>query len=181
MALAAGPSAEGSWTAIVGIPDLGLSAVRATGVELARTAFVPDVPRGGWAMVVAAFIDAFDVVIVEPDHRPGAADLRRLRARTRERGAVLIDIAGRHLDADIRLTVTKSCWEGLGRGHGHLRARRVVVTSSGRGAASRSRRVELWLPGPDAPVVAVSGVADMDNWRQREVHRGDPYASGAVS
>lgn len=197
MAVVAGPSAGGSWTAVVGVPDLGFAAAAAMGVALARTAVVPAVPPGSWATVVAAFVDAFDIVVVAPEHRPGSADIRRLRARVRERGAVLIEVKGRRLDVDVRLTVTASEWDGLGRGHGHLRTRRMSVTSGGRGAASRPRRVDLWLPGPnggipvmvsdsdiptsETPVPEMPGIFRMDEWRGRGDRRGGTHARGVVS
>jgi len=85
--------------------------------------------------------------------RPG--DARRLMARARERGAVLVALGQPWPESvDVRLTVTAAVWGGLGQGNGHLEARQVEVVASGRGAASRERRLRLWLPGPQgvAPV-----------------------------
>ncbi|HET6704593.1 MAG TPA: hypothetical protein VFH84_06450, partial [Amycolatopsis sp.] len=49
-------------------------------------------------------------------------------------------------------------WHGLTQdGHGHLRARDVVATSRGRGAAARPLTVRLQLPGPEG-AVAGAGV-----------------------
>ena len=56
--------------------------------------------------------------------------------------------------ADVSLTVAATAWEGLGQGHGHLRARRVVVEAAGRRGADRPRRAELWLPGPGGVLAA---------------------------
>ena len=50
---------------------------------------------------------------------------------------------------------TTPTWEGLGQGHGHLRARRVTVVGGGRREASRPRQAELWLPSVDGAVEAV--------------------------
>ena len=55
-------------------------------------------------------------------------------------------------DADVRLTMTRGEWEGLGPGHGRLQARRVEVVATGRGAAARERRTSLWLPAPGGGV-----------------------------
>ena len=41
MALLAGPSAAGEWSAVVGIPDFGLEAAAGYGVDLDRTVVVP--------------------------------------------------------------------------------------------------------------------------------------------
>ena len=113
----------------------------------------------GWAAVVAALVDGFDVVLVAggPGVRRRAADVRRLVARVRERGAVLVAVGG-DLPGErspLRLTVTAGSWRGLSTGWGHLRGRRVSVAAGGRGEASRPRRVELWLPAGDGRVAAV--------------------------
>ena len=154
-ALAAGPSGSGSWTAAVGLPALGLRAAGELGVALHRFALVPSPEPSAWATVVAALVDAFDVVVARPDRRARAADARRLTARARERGAVLVLLGplGRWCEGpDLRLTVQAARWEGLGEGHGHLRARRLTVEASGRRSASRPRRADLWLPGHDHPL-----------------------------
>jgi hypothetical protein len=167
LALAAGPSAHGSWVAAVGVPSLGLVAAAELGVSLERLALVAD-PAGvgaqGVATVVATLVDAFDVVLLGSAHRLRTGDARRLAARVRERGAVLVPFVGAcraappGLAVDLRLTITASTWEGVGDGHGHLRGRRVVVEADGRGAAARSRRGELWLPGPDGGVAQTENV-----------------------
>ena len=41
----------------------------------------------------AALVDALDIVIVDPSHQVTASDARRLAARSRERGAVIVDLA----------------------------------------------------------------------------------------
>ena len=151
------------WVVVVGAPAFGLVAAAGYGLRLDRMVVVDQPPTGRWAAVVAALVDAVDVVLVAPDAPVAARDARRLRARARERGALLV-----HLDAaatwpepaDVVLTVTGSRWEGLEDGHGHLRARRVAVTGSGRRLPGRPRRVELWLPdlhGTLAPAQPASG------------------------
>jgi hypothetical protein len=145
LALLAGASSAGSWCAAVGLPALGLVAAAELGVVLPRLAMVPR-PGREWASVVATVVDAVEVVLVAPP--PGGVrppDARRLAARCRERGTVLV-AAGRWDGADVRLRVATSRWAGLGQGAGHLRARRVEVVTEGRGAAARPRRSWLWLP-----------------------------------
>ena len=164
LALAAGASRAGSWVAAVGLGSLGLVAASELGVAFERLALVADPgrERAGWASVVAALVDGFDVVLVAADGRLRAADTRRLVARVRERGAVLVAVGG-ELPGErsaLRLTVTSSRWEGLGEGWGYLQGRRVTVEAGGRGEASRGRRAELWLPGPDGTVAAVEPVAE---------------------
>src|SRR5205814_3148836 len=147
LALLAGPSAAGSWCAAVGLPSLGLVAAAELGVALDRFPLVAR-PGADWPAVVAALLEAVDVVLLCPPPHVRTGDARRLAARARERGAVLV-VTGGAVPADVRLSVVRSEWEGLGQGHGRLQARRMDVVSSGRGAAARERRASLWLPGPD--------------------------------
>lgn len=179
LALAAGASQAGSWVAAVGLGSLGLAAAAELGVALDRLVLVADPgrERAGWATVVAALVDGFDVVLVGTgdrgrgggrgrDRSRGAGrlrpgDARRLVARVRERGAVLVAVGG-DLPGErspLRLTVAASRWEGLGAGWGHLQGRRVVVEAGGRGEASRPRRAELWLPGPGGMVAVAEPLA----------------------
>lgn len=148
LALLAGPSAAGSWCAAVGLPCLGLAAAVEMGIVLEHLALVP-APGQGWPAVVAALLDAFDVVVVRSPAGVRSAQARRLGARARERGAVLVAVGGWE-GADLRLSVVAGGWEGVGEGHGHLRARQVEVRAEGRGAAARPRQARLWLPPPSS-------------------------------
>ena len=159
LSLLAATSAQGSWCAAVGLPSLGLAAAAELGVVLERFPMVASPGRGsgagGWAWVVAALVDAFDVVLARPPSGVRPADARRLTARARERGAVLVlsGASGAWPEAaEVQLTLASSVWEGVGRGHGRLRGRRVEVVAGGRGAATRERRVELWLPHPEGGI-----------------------------
>jgi hypothetical protein len=72
------------------------------------------------------------------------------------------------------MSVVATTWEGLGRGHGHLRARRATVEAGGRRGFARPRRAELWLPGPggalaEAPPLAA--LADLTEARSLRAHR----------
>jgi hypothetical protein len=140
LAVVAGPSQAGAWCATVGIPSLGLVAAAEAGIALDRFPMVAD-PGDDWATVTAALLDAFDVVLLGPPKRAERSS-RRLEARARERGAVLV-VAGEWPGADIRLSVARSEWEGLGNGHGHLQRHRLDVVGTGRRAAARERRVEI--------------------------------------
>jgi hypothetical protein len=170
LALAAGPSAAGGWVAVVGRPDLGLAAAVEAGIVAERLVLVAEPPRDQWATVVAALVGAVDVVLAGPQ-RVGAADARRLAARARERGTVLVQVApgpgrsasgrsasgrGAGLEVDLRWTVTEVEWQGLGQGHGHLRSRRIAVEATGRRRAARPRRAELWLPDEQGRIRAVA-------------------------
>jgi hypothetical protein len=152
LALVAGASAAGSWVAAVGLPDLGIVAAAESGIALERLTLVPAPGARAWPTVVAALLDAVDVVLVRPPAGLPAGQARRLAARARERGAVLVPLGSWSEPADLRLAVVASTWQGLGQGHGRLHSRRVEVDATGRGAATRERRLPLWLPAPDGTV-----------------------------
>ncbi len=160
LALVAGASQAGVWTVAVGVSALGLAAATELGVDLERLVVVDPPPVGQWPTVVAALVDAFEVLVVCPEARVRPTDARRLVARARERGAVLFHLPGGRAGAwpdapDLRCRVVAASWSGLGRdatGSGHLRARRVTVEVAGRREAVRPRRAALWLPGADGGV-----------------------------
>ena len=145
-ALLARATETGSWAALVGLPNLGLRAAAELGVAVERLAVVrhpgADLPR-----VVAALLDGMDLVVVDPK-RLTDAQVHRLSARVRHRGAVLI-ATGAWPGADLELTHEVAGWSGLGDGHGHLTAREVHVRARGRGAAARPTAARLHLPAPD--------------------------------
>lgn len=185
MALVAGPSAAGSWSAIVGVPSFGLLAAAELGVSLERVVLVERPEPSLWATVVAALLDAFEVVVVRPEQRVGAADHRRLRARARERGAVLVQAGGR-VDAwpeapELQLSLVAEKWQGVGPGHGHLQARRVTVEVTGRRGAGRPHRAELWLPGPDGRPALVTGSAGTRADRDRPTDHADRHGRSTPS
>ncbi|AYF99019.1 hypothetical protein [Protaetiibacter intestinalis] len=153
------PSRAGSWCAVVGMPDLGVEAAAAAGLELERLVLVPH-PAEQWFAVVAALVDAVAVVLVRPPARArvGEAAAGRLAARLRQRGAVLVSTRD-WPRAHARLEVSESDWAGLGAGFGHLAARQVTVASRSPAWQGRSRSRRLWLPdarGLVSPVQARS-------------------------
>jgi hypothetical protein len=112
-------------------------------VALERCVLV-DHPPDWWA-VMGAVIGAFDVIVTIPPARLALAQHRRLTARLRERGTVLVQLGS--ATGDVCLRVEGSEWSGLHRdGHGRLAARRLTLTRTGRGAAARPLRAHLWLP-----------------------------------
>lgn len=158
LALVAAASQAGSWVAAVGLPSLGLVAAAELGVALERLVLVAAPERDAWGSVAAALVDGFDCLVVPAGRAVRPGDARRLVARARERGAVLVQVGGGWPErADVELRVTRSRWEGIEAGHGHLQARKVRVEGGGRGEAARPRRVDLWLPAADGVVeVAVA-------------------------
>ena len=78
---------------------------------------------------------------------------------------------------DLALSVGGVQWEGVGRGHGHLRAAAPRVRVSGRRAAGRVSECSLWLPAGSG---AVEGApADADG-RDIDVEDDGVVQSGAV-
>jgi hypothetical protein len=157
LALLAAPSQQGAWSAAVGLPLLSADAVAGHGIDLARFALVPR-PGPDWTTVVGALLDSLDLVAVRlprPPARLGDADARRLAARARQRGSVLIPVAVGDGQvgwptADVRLRADipagERSWAGIGPGHGRLQQRHVVLRARGRGSAARPREGALWLP-----------------------------------
>jgi hypothetical protein len=165
LALLAGPSAAGSWAAVAGLPTVGLAAAAGFGVVIARLVLVAAPPPAMWATVVATLVESFDLVLARAHHRVRPGDARRLAARARERGSVLVVLGGGTSASswperpDQRFTPVEAVWEGLGDGHGHLVARRVTIETGGRRGADRTRRIDLWLPGPDGRVAPAERLA----------------------
>lgn len=144
LGLVARASQEGSWVAVVGLPAVGLLAAQQAGVVLDRLALVPR-PGPDAATVLAALVDGVDVVVVGEDAVLVDADRRRVTARVRERGTVLLSTAP-WPGAQVVLQAEPVEWTGLGAGHGHLHRHRVAVTRSGRGGAARGACTEVLLP-----------------------------------
>ncbi|SEF27382.1 hypothetical protein SAMN05421837_103789 [Amycolatopsis pretoriensis] len=157
LGLLAEATQQGSWAAVAGMPELGVTAAAELGVDLDRFALVPE-PGAELVAVVSALIDGFDLVVLGPAAARGVQPQlgRRLAGRVRNRGAVLLAM-GVWPGADLELRVSNRKWRGLTEdGFGHLKYRDVVVSSRGRGAAARPHTVALQLPGPGGAAAAGS-------------------------
>jgi hypothetical protein len=157
LSLLAAASAAGSWCAAVGLLDPGVVAAAGLGLDLRRVVFVPH-PGRGWAEAAGDLLAGVDAVLVRPPGQARLTAARHLRARARERQAVLVVLLERAGDwpegGDLALAVGDGTWEGVGLGHGHLRGRRSEVRVSGRRAAGRVTECSLWLPGGSGAVAA---------------------------
>lgn len=182
-ALLGAASRQGEWCAMVGLPGVGVVSAVEFGVVPERLALVP-YPGHQWGPVLAALLDGFGLVVVRPAGPVPVPLARRLMARARQRGAVLL-VHGDWPGADVSLRCTDPVWEGLSAGRGRLRRRAVTVRAEGRGAAARSRSARLLLPagrpGPDAvapvPVDARSPAAEPAGTRPPRI--GDDADAGA--
>lgn len=151
-ALLAGPSADGNWCGVVGVPEFGAEAAGHAGVVLDRLVLVPD-PADQWLAVTAALVEAVPVVAVRPCGRVREADAARLASRLRDRGSVLL-VDGAWPRAEARVTLDEARWSGVGAGHGYLSSREVTVTVSSRRIPA-ARSVRLVLPSPDGRLAPI--------------------------
>jgi hypothetical protein len=137
--LAAAATTAGEWAAAVELHgSLGGLAAAEAGVALERFAVVRRVPSARWAAVVAALLDGVGLVLAEVPRYARAGDARRLSARARERGAVLVGIGGWPAEAAVRLSADISAWHGLELGSGVLAARELRVRVEGHGAPAHA-------------------------------------------
>jgi hypothetical protein len=156
LALAAGASAAGAWCGVTGVPEAGLLAAVALGLDAERTLVVPD-PGSAWPQVVASLLDGCELVLLRPPARAAVQVSRRLEATLRRAGGVLL-VAGDWPGAQVCVRVRQQRWIGLGDGHGRLRACCAEVTMDGRGEAARTRTRWLWLPAEDGSVTVADPV-----------------------
>lgn len=168
LATVAAASRSGAWVAFVGLGDLGLAALADYRIEAGRVLVVPEVPAREWDRVLAVLLGAVDVVVVGP---PGSGRVpprqgRRFGTAVREHGAVLLTVGWEvpGFDPAVRMSVVDARWEGVGEGHGHLRARRTHVARSGRGGAARPLRRWFWLPAADGGVEPSDDGATVLTW-----------------
>ncbi len=139
----------------------GTSSTRA-----ARTPWAGGRGGGGGTLaadVLGAVVGGFDLVLMGPAILVGGAMARRLLAWMREHGTSLVCVLGgasadaaAGLRPEVRLTVEQTRWTGIDDGHGRLLARQAEVIVGGRGAASRPRRVLVWLPSADGRVACAA-------------------------
>lgn len=130
LALVGSAGAGERWTAIVGMPDLGVTAATEFGVDLSRLVLIPN-PGVHSPRVLAALVDGFDVVVVGEavSLRPGQR--RSLLGRARGKRTTLFTPPWP--EAPVRVVADTPSWEGIGQGRGYLRRQRLVVRRSGRG------------------------------------------------
>ena len=144
LTLLATTSHDGAWVAFVGAPAVGMLAADDAGISLERTAVVPD-PGPDAPAVLAALLDGMDVVVVGPRAALLPADRRRLAARTRQRGAVLVS-TGHWPGAHVVLDARGGAWAGTDAGAGWLRRRTLSVLRTGRGSAARPVEIDVEVP-----------------------------------
>lgn len=131
LALLAEACSQGAWSAVVGLPGLGLEMATRMGLDLERVLLVPT-PGEQWSTVVASLAEIVPVVLAQPV-RLTPTEASRLAARLRERGCTLLltgpapEALLHGLGAQATLHASPAGWRGLGAGHGCLLQRRIAV------------------------------------------------------
>lgn len=174
LALLAEASRSGAWVALVGAPAVGMLAAVDAGIALGRTVLVPS-PGPDAPAALAALLDGMDVVVVGPAATLLDGDRRRLAARARERGAVLVAQAawpGAHVTLDAR----GGTWSGVDHGAGWLRRRTLRVRRAGRGAAARPVEIEVDVPLRVERVVGGPAAGAVPGIEQRAEHPAVEHA-----
>ena len=148
------PSAAGSWAAAVGVPSLGLAAAAGFGVDLGRLVLVAPPPAGRrgprwWPPCSTPSTWCW------PGPPPAGArrgDARRLAARARERGSVLVRLGSPAGLARGRRRAPHRGGHARGRASGGATATcgpaGSTVAAGGRRGAARPRRADAVAPRP---------------------------------
>lgn len=176
--LLAAATRAGSWIALVGVHGPGWEAMGELDVALDRVITVETSDHTHDADGVAGALDGFDAVVIGVETRLSSSEQRRLAARARERGSVLIGLdeawAGRRwvgpdtgrfprgayaTGADVTVRTGPSTWYGVGQGSGRLRSRHTPVELTGRRLPGRHHTTLLALPDRDGSVHPVEPVA----------------------
>ena len=165
LGLVGGAASDHIWTVVVGLADLAPVALVDAGLDPTRVALVDPGTSGRHVEAIAAVLGAVDLVLVDARLPLRPTDARRLTARARERGTVLVVLAPgadptRWRDrpaasvwpADVVVSVRAEPWWGAEAGHGHLRGRMLEVHVTGRGRAARGDRHRVAFPDPDGSV-----------------------------
>lgn len=141
LGLIAGASDAGGWAGVVGIPDLGIEAAADWGIDLDRLILLP---TGGkdWTQVIAALIEAVDLVIAPTPPRLAPAELNRLTARLRDRRATVVVLGRWPAGSLAHVHAHTERWDGIGGGRGYLTRRHLRLDITER---HRTRSVHLEL------------------------------------
>jgi hypothetical protein len=173
LALLADATAGGSWAGVIGMPRLGVVAAAELGVAVSRLALVPN-PGADLPAVAGALLDGMDIVVISAAGRISEANARKLSARARNRGAVMIPF-GPWPGADLEVTHVRSQWTGMDSGYGHLRTRELTIAARGRGAAARPVTTSVEVNAAGRLVTASAPVTTLES------RHGDRGPDGVAS
>ncbi|HSM02693.1 MAG TPA: hypothetical protein VK960_09700 [Acidimicrobiia bacterium] len=162
LSLLAAPSTTGmvavvdvrGWLCPIAAWEVGISPERLVVVRC------PD--RRPWLQVTASLLEGFPAVLAEVPSGVRDADLRRLAALSRARRSALVlrPVSGDIPPGVLHLRIESEGihWEGVGRGHGALLRRRLILRASGKGARGIEHVLEMEDDGSH-PVHLVPGLA----------------------
>lgn len=139
-------SSEGGWSAVLGMPELGLLAAAEAGVNLERLLLVTVAPDT-WDIATATMIDGVELVVVAPPvARVPPRIASKILGKARDSDAAIITVGKASWPrVDATLSPGKSVWHGIGQGHGRLRWRELEVRATGTGALTRARSTTIRL------------------------------------
>ncbi len=170
----------GRWVATVNVAGVSLAAASELGVAIERVLVIENAKADVWSPTMGALIGAVDVILFDaPKHRIPPSEYRKIASRCRERGTILMELgtessqySGRHprsgqLQYDVAFSVQPSEWDGLERGYGHLNARRMDVSVSGRRASGRQRRGSFELPTAEGTLRCLEEPGRVEEQRPR--------------
>lgn len=178
LALLSAASRKGHWSAVVGMPTLGVEAAAAFGIELSRLILVPS-PAERWLAVTSALAEVVPLIVVHPQTRARDADVSRLSARLRDRGCTLLIAESPAADwpqSEGSIRIDDQHWHGLGTGWGLLSDCTVTVTARTRRSPLPSR-VQVRLPGSRGLVEALSPESSSSTQRTPELTALPPLPS----
>lgn len=128
-ALLAEATQQGTWCAVVGMPDLGVAAAEELGVNVDRLVLVPS-PGSQWMAVLGALIDVVGVCALGAFPAPSERALSTLSGRLRERESTLL-VRSSWPRVDAALAVEHQ-WDGVEQGRGILREHHLRITATPR-------------------------------------------------
>ncbi|MGO1471381.1 MAG: hypothetical protein ACTHV1_02380 [Flaviflexus sp.] len=125
LSIAGQASSQGAWVALLGLPWVGWGAAAGHGLDLSRTAHIPE-PGPRSAEVLTALADGFDVIATG---RLGLSvrEQRAIAQRVRSRGASIL--ASEWSTASSTLHVEGGEVSGCEDGIGHVKDLRFTVSS----------------------------------------------------
>ncbi|MFD8249703.1 hypothetical protein [Nocardia sp. NPDC059691] len=151
LGMLAAATAAGEWTAVVGLPSLGLLAVAEMGGDLSRVAHIA-APGPDPLEVAAVLLDGVPMIVFDAAGGASPSRMRALLARVRRNDAVLIVTSTNWTRPDLEIRSDLADYTGLGRGRGRLRAVSYEISVRGR-EPHRSRTTRVQLTGDGAQKV----------------------------
>lgn len=133
----------GAWSAIVGMPDVGVEAAADLGIAVDRLVLVPT-PGGAWNDAVASLAEVMPVVLAAGPARITSGEAARIEARLRAADACLI-VHGAWPSPTTRIRSLGVDWRGTDAGLGRIARGSMELEVTG--ADGRPRRARMPIGG----------------------------------